>query len=98
MRLESIIQNNNQQKDVCNYSSNESKYPDLEYMLIIAKEEEEGVNRDIVYELSLFGIMLIVAIIRYHHIGVDSNRIDFNKNNNRLRLFFDSIPMEEYMV
>jgi DNA-binding PadR family transcriptional regulator len=88
--------NNNQQRDASNYSSNKSKYPDLKYILIIEKKEE-GVNRDIVYELSLFGIMLIVAIIRHHHIGVDSNRIDSNGDNNRLQLFFEDIPMEEYM-
>jgi hypothetical protein len=88
--------NNNQQRDASDYSSNESKYPDLKYMLIIEKKEE-GVNRDIVYELSLFGIMLIVAIIRYHHIGVDSNRIDSNGDNNRLQLLFENISIEEYM-
>ena len=90
--------NNNQQKDARNYSSNESKYPDLKYMLIIAKKEEEGVNQAVVYELSLFAIMLIVAIIRYNHLGVDNNRFDFNGNNNRLPLFFDSIPMEDRWI
>jgi len=53
--------NNNLQKDVNNYSNHESKQPDLEYMLIIAKKEEGG-NQDIVYELSLFGIMLTIVL------------------------------------
>jgi DNA-binding MarR family transcriptional regulator len=91
--------NNQQQKDVNNFSNQNSKQQDLEYMLIIEKKEGGDINQDTFYELSLFGIMLTIGLIRYCHIGIDGNRFDLNEHNNniRLRLHFENISMEEYI-
>ena len=67
------IKNNGQQKDVNIYTCSETKNPDLKHMLIVRKEVD---NRQCVtYELSLFGIMLIIALVRYHYIGIDNIRL-----------------------
>ena len=60
-------------------------------MLIISK----NTNQDIRYELSLFGIMLTIAIIRYHHIGID-NVLLHNPNNRiaSLGLFYEDISLK----
>ena len=76
------------------YKYNNDKYRDfLSHMLIISK----NTNQDIRYELSLFGIMLTIAIIRYHHIGID-NVLLHNPNNRTasLGLFYEDISLKEY--
>jgi hypothetical protein len=69
------------------------KHPDLDHMLIVRKD----ISQDITYELSLFGIMLVIALIRFHYIGIDKVRLSiFNRRIDKLKLFFEDIPLEEY--
>ena len=72
----------------------ESKYADLSHMLIVRKYIGQGVT----YELSLFGIMFVIAVIRYHPIGIDKVRYVFliYMLMHKSRLFFEDIPLEEY--
>ena len=74
----------------------ENKYPDFSHMLIVRKED---IGQGVTYELSLFGIMLVIALIRFHYIGIDKVRFRiFNRHADadKLRLFFEDIPLEEY--
>ena len=76
------------------YEHNSSKYLDfISHILIISKTT----NQDTRYELSLFGIMLTIAIIRYHHIGIDSSLLH-NPNSHiaSLGLFYEDITLKEY--
>jgi hypothetical protein len=69
------------------------KHPDLDHMLIVRND----ISQDITYELSLFGIMLVIALIRFHYIGIDKVRLHiFNRHTDKLKLFFEDIPLEEY--
>ena len=71
----------------------EGKYPDLSHMLIVRKD----VDQDNIYELSLFGVMLVIALIRYHYIGIDKVRLCIsNIHADKVRLFFEDIPLEKY--
>jgi hypothetical protein len=55
------------------------------------------------YELSLFGIMLVIALVRFHYIGIDNARFPiFNRQTaasaaDKLRLFFEDISLQEYL-
>ena len=62
-------------------------------MLIIRKD----INQSITYELSLFGIMFVIAVIRYHSIDIDKARLCIsNIHADKPRLFFEDISLEEY--
>ena len=85
-------------------NSESRKRPDISHMLIVRKEEDDDTSQDITtttYELSLFGIMLVIALVRFHYIGIDKARFPvFNRQTataaDKLRLFFEDISLQEY--
>ena len=89
------IKNNGQQKDVKIYTCSETKNPDLEHMLIVRKDVDN--RQSVTYELSLFGIMLIIALVRYYYVGIDNIRHPIlNVKSNKLGLFFKDVPSNDY--
>jgi hypothetical protein len=52
-------------------------------------------STSITYELSLFGIMLTMALIRYHYVGIDNVRCP-HVHTDGLPLFYSDITQEEY--
>jgi hypothetical protein len=87
------ISNEEQEEGEQREKRSESKHPDLSHMLIVRKD----IGQDITYELSLFGIMLVIALIRFHYIGIDKVRLRiFNRYTDKFRLFFEDVPLEEY--
>jgi hypothetical protein len=59
----------------------------------------EETNSRVTYKLSLFGVMLAIAFIRYHYIGIDSYSSVSNKrkdNSRKLNLFYKDVKLEEY--
>jgi len=85
---------NEQQEDANVYTHSEDKRSDLGQMLIVRKD---ATNHAITYELSLFGIILTIALIRYHHTGIDNVRLHiFNGQTNKLSLFFKNISLNDY--
>lgn len=71
-------------------NSESSKRPDLSHMLIVRKEEDEDTTTT-TYELSLFGIMLVVALVRFHYTGIDKTRFRiFNRQTDRQQLLLIS--------
>ena len=63
------------------------------HTLIVVNETSVSLT----YELSLFGVMLVIALVRYYHIGIDTARCskldipDYIPN-----LFYKDIDMSEY--
>jgi DNA-binding PadR family transcriptional regulator len=72
-------------------------YDFILHTLIVSKETADA---GVVYELSLFGVMLAMAIISYHFMGMDTFRQSNVYNNNddipRLKLFYNDIDQKEY--
>lgn len=82
-------------QDVNISTHSESKHPNLDHMLIIARKSSD--SHDTTYELSLFGVMLTIALVRYHHIGLEGARLHIpNGHANKVHLFFKSIPLNDY--
>jgi hypothetical protein len=49
------------------------------------------------YQLSLFGVMLMISLIRYHYVGIDSNRLhNLDTTNTRIDLFYKDMRLNEY--
>jgi DNA-binding PadR family transcriptional regulator len=72
-------------------------YDFILHTLIVSKE---AADVGVVYELSLFGVMLAMAIISYHFVGIDIFRQRTIYNNSdvipRLKLFYNDIDQKEY--
>ena len=69
------------------------KHPDLGDMLIV----RTNIGQHITYELSLFGIMLVIALIRFNYIGIDKVRLGIpNRYTHKFRLFFKDVALEQY--
>jgi hypothetical protein len=69
------------------------KHPDLGHMLIARTD----ISQHITYELSLFGIMLVIALIRFNYIGIDKVRLGIsNRHTDKVRLFFKDVPLKQY--
>ncbi len=81
------------QKDNRIFNS-ETMNPNLAHMLIVRKDID---NQPCKYELSLFGIMLTIAIIRYHYVGIDNIRHSFIITSSKLELFVKNIPLNDYL-
>jgi hypothetical protein len=49
------------------------------------------------YELSLFGVMLMICLIRYHFAGIDSDRFDnLDSNTDNIDLFYNDMKSNDY--
>jgi hypothetical protein len=49
------------------------------------------------YELSLFGVMLVICLIRYHFAGLDSDRFDnLDSNPAKIDLFYNDMGPNDY--
>jgi hypothetical protein len=69
------------------------KHPDLGHMLIV----ETDIGQHSTYELSLFGIMLVIALIRFNYIGIDKVHLGIsNRYTHKFRLFFKDVALEQY--
>jgi DNA-binding MarR family transcriptional regulator len=56
-----------------------------------------GTSVNITYELSLFGVMLVMALVRYYYIGIDTTRCSRLGNPDYIpNLFYKDIDMCEY--
>jgi hypothetical protein len=67
----------------------------LGHMLIRTRKEND--SHDSTYELSLFGVMLAIALVRYHHIGLKNSRLHIpNVHVNKVNLFFDNVSLNDY--
>jgi len=62
------------------------------HSLIVAKKTSLGIS----YELSLFGVMLTMALVRYHYLGVDYDNPNLEKSEGRLNLFYNQIDAKKY--
>jgi hypothetical protein len=61
--------------------------------IIVTKRTNIGVT----YELSLFGVMLIISLVRYYHVGIDNIRsTSLSAGTYRADLFYKDITMQEY--
>lgn len=84
-----------------NITNKKSFFYDLiRHTLIIANENP---SKGIIYELTLFGIMLVVAIINYHFTGMDTYRNPYNDISSinvdsiiRPCLFYNKINQAKY--
>lgn len=88
----SIIYNIGKKKDLFNDF--------ILHTLIVANETSDS---GVVYELTLFGVMLVIAIISYHFTGMDTYRNPEDEVNNdsieftiRPKLFYDNRPHKKY--
>jgi hypothetical protein len=89
------IKNNEQQKDVKIYTHSETKNPDFYHMLIVREDMDN--QQSVTYELSLFGIMFTLALVRYYYVGIDNIRHHIlNVKSNKLGLFFKDITSNDY--
>jgi hypothetical protein len=63
------------------------------HTLIVAN----GTDINATYELSLFGVMLVIALVRYYHIGIDTTRCSNLGNLDYIaNLFYKDIGMQDY--
>jgi hypothetical protein len=51
-------------------------------------------SKDVKYKLSLFGVMLTIALIRYHHIGIDRQRYPKYGNPN---LYYNELNLSQHL-
>jgi hypothetical protein len=87
------------------YYERNKEYSDVDYLnreyldfmshsIIVSKSTDQGNNT---YELSLFGVMLTIALIRYHHIGIDNTRSpNLDGYVQRPNLFYKEYTVQEY--
>jgi hypothetical protein len=63
------------------------------HTLIVTK----GTGVNLTYELSLFGVMLVIALVRYYYIGIDTTRCSKLDIPHYIpNLFYKDIDMREY--
>ncbi len=83
------------QSDINDKEKTKIYYDFIFHILIVAKETNTGVS----YELSLFGVMLAIALIRYHFRGMDTmchTGASNNDDTGKLNLFYKRIDQKEY--
>ena len=95
--IQSVSTNIAAQSDT-NTNKKKIYYDFILHTLIVSKEIADV---GVVYELSLFGVMLAIAIISYHFTGMDTFRQSslYNNTNNvipSLKLFYNDIDQKEY--
>jgi hypothetical protein len=66
-------------------------YFDFVMHTLVVVEYSDG--NDVKYKLSLFGVMLTIALIRYHHIGIDRQRYPKYGNPN---LYYNKLNLSQY--
>src|SRR5207245_10814620 len=64
----------------------------LSHSIILTRRSEHGIT----YELSLFGIMLIIGVLSYHYIGIDRDRFLIFDSNWKTVLFYNDLLLERY--
>jgi DNA-binding PadR family transcriptional regulator len=95
--IQSVSTNIAAQSDT-NINKRKIYYDFILHTLIVSKEIADV---GVIYELSLFGVMLAISIISYHFTGMDTFRQSslYNNNNDvmpKLKLFYNDIDQKEY--
>lgn len=74
-----------------NFNSNSNR---MFQILIVQNETKEG----LIYELSLLGVMVIIAIVTYHFAGIDNLRFPkgISSDHKGPRLFYTTINLKQY--
>jgi hypothetical protein len=73
-------------------------YSEPALSLLVSTRETKG---ELVYELTLFGVMVVIAIISYHFAGVKNVQSQRGISSTRIsywkpRLFFDNLNLKQY--
>jgi hypothetical protein len=62
----------------------------------IVKNKDHSDSKNPSYELTLLGVILVIALIRYHEVGVSHARIHRQRTPKNVHLFLKHIPLHEF--
>ena len=75
-----------------NVKKNNTYYNFITHILIVTNKSNDTEK----YDLSLFGVLLAIAFIRHHHVGIDSVVSQVNTKARNRTLFYQDIDEKQY--